>query len=47
MVKDVLDFFQEVDKKSLNALFITPVPKKIGARSVRDFRPIGLVGSVY
>ena len=33
--------------KSLNATFITLIPKKNGASNIRDFRPISLVGSVY
>ena len=34
-------------KKSLNATFITLIPKKNDASNIRDFRPISLVGSVY
>ena len=34
-------------KKSLNATFITLIPKKQTAREIRDFRPISLVGGVY
>ena len=34
-------------EKSLNATFITLIPKKNAASEVRDFRPISLVGGVY
>jgi hypothetical protein len=33
--------------KSLNATFITLIPKKLGQLETRDFRPISLIGSVY
>uniref|UniRef100_A0A2N9IY74 Reverse transcriptase domain-containing protein n=1 Tax=Fagus sylvatica TaxID=28930 RepID=A0A2N9IY74_FAGSY len=50
--KDVLEFFDEVYEhckfeKSLNASFITLIPKKVNALNIRDFRPISLIGSVY
>jgi hypothetical protein len=51
--KDVLDFFfYEVYEhckfeKSLNASFITLIPKKVNASNIRDFRHISLIGSVY
>ena len=32
---------------SLNATFLTLIPKKENAFKVRDFRPISLLGSVY
>ena len=49
---DVLAVFEEFYlhskfEKSLNATFITLIPKKNGAPNIRDFRPISLVGSVY
>ena len=52
MEKDILavfdEFFQYFNlEKSLNATFITLIPKKIDASNIRDFRPISLVGSVY
>ena len=52
MEKDVLAMFEEFYqhskfKKSLNATFITLIPKKNGASNIQDFRPISLVGSVY
>ena len=34
-------------EKSLNATFITLIPKKNPAIEVKDFRPISLVGGVY
>ena len=34
-------------QKSLNAAFITLIPKKAGAEELKDFRPISLVGIVY
>jgi hypothetical protein len=50
--KDVLEFFDEVYEhckfeKSLNASFITLIPKKVNALNIRDIRPISLIGSVY
>ena len=38
---------QEVFERSLNATFITLIPKKKGAKELRDFRPISLIGSIY
>ena len=34
-------------ERSLNATFLTLIPKKENAAEVRDFRPISLLGSVY
>lgn len=34
-------------EKSLNAAFIVLIPKKVGARELRDYRPISLIGGVY
>ena len=34
-------------ERSLNALFLTLIPKKNNAIDVKDFRPTSLVGSVY
>ena len=34
-------------EKSLNATFITLIPKKHAASEIRDFWPISLVGGVY
>ena len=34
-------------ERSLNATFLTLIPKKANAVEVRDFRPISLLGSVY
>ena len=36
-----------VFERSLNASFLTLIPKKNNAIDVKDFRPISLVGSVY
>ena len=49
---DVMSFFKEFYGhckfvKSLNATFMILIPKKVGARDLRDFRPISLVGSPY
>ena len=38
---------QEVFERSLNATFIILIPKKKGAKELRDFRPISLIGSIY
>jgi hypothetical protein len=34
-------------EKSLNATFISLIPKKAGAVEIKDFHPISLVGGVY
>ncbi|KAF5447045.1 hypothetical protein F2P56_032625 [Juglans regia] len=43
--------FEAIDpqsfEKSVNATFIALIPKKHGASSIEDFRPISLVSSVY
>ena len=49
---DILGFFNEFFEKgmfaySLNATFVTLIPKKQNAINIRDFRPISLIGSVY
>ena len=33
--------------KSLNANFLVLIPEKTGAKDLRDFRPISLLGSLY
>ena len=33
--------------RSLNATFLSLIPKKVNAVEVKDFRPISLVGSIY
>jgi hypothetical protein len=38
---------REVFEKSLNASFISLIPKIPGALSLKDFRPISLVGGIY
>ena len=50
--KDVLVVFEKFYQhckfeKSLNATFITLIPKKNDASNICDFRPISLVGSLY
>jgi hypothetical protein len=35
------------EKKSINATFVTLIPKKASVEDIKDFRPISLVGSVY
>jgi len=50
--KDIMgvfaDFYKHgVFEKSLNANFITLLPKVAGAQDIYNFRPISLVGSVY
>jgi hypothetical protein len=50
--KDVMDFFDEIYdhcqfERSLNASFITLIPKKVNASNIRDFHLICLIGSVY
>ena len=49
---DVMAVFENfhrysVFERSLNASFLTLIPKKNNAIDVKDFRPISLVGSVY
>nr|XP_009762741.1 PREDICTED: uncharacterized protein LOC104214730 [Nicotiana sylvestris] len=38
---------QGIFEKSLNATFVALIPKKLGAKELRDFRPISLIGSIY
>ena len=50
--KDVMDFFDNshqhsMFERSINALFLTLIPKKCNAINIKDFCPISLVGSVY
>ena len=49
--RDEMGFFEEVYEhctfeKSLNASFITLIPKKVNVVNIRDFRPISLIGSM-
>ena len=48
-VTDVFDYFHRhsVFEQSMNALFLTLIPKKCNVVNIKDFRPISLVGSVY
>ena len=50
--KDVMDFFDNFHwhsmfERSMNASFLTLIPKKCNAINIKDFCPISLVGSVY
>ena len=52
MKKDVMDFcdyfhWHSVFERSMNASFLTLIPKKCNAVHIKDFCPISLVGSVY
>lgn len=38
---------QGVSEKSFNATFVALLPKKVGAKELKDFRPISLIGSFY
>lgn len=40
-------FIFEKFEKSLNATFLSLIPKKVGAIDIKDFGPISLVGGVY
>ncbi|KAJ9682407.1 hypothetical protein PVL29_018343 [Vitis rotundifolia] len=49
---EIMGFFREFHErgrfvKSLNATFLVLVPKKGGAKDLKDFRSISLVGSLY
>jgi hypothetical protein len=47
-MKVLLDFHaHSYFKKSLNASFITIIPKKAGAIDISDFQPISLISGVY
>ena len=50
--KDVMDFFTHFHRhsrfeRSMNASFITLIPKKCNAVNIKDFCPINLVSSMY
>ena len=50
--KDILAFMEEFHQrgklsKGLGASFIALIPKKAGEIGIRDYRPIGLLGSIY
>ena len=50
--EDVMAFFADfhsqcIFEKSLNAISLCLIPKKINAVNIKDFRPISLVGSLY
>jgi len=49
---DIMETFQHFHEqgrfeRSLNSTFIALIPKKKGAKELRDFRPISLIGSMY
>lgn len=49
---DIMELFQNfhthaVFEKSLNAYFLTLIPKKVITLDVRDFKPLSLVGGFY
>jgi len=49
---DLMNFFHNFHEherfvKSLNATFISLIPKKLGQLEARDFGPINMIGSVY
>lgn len=37
----------EMFEKSFNATYITLIPKKTGAKELKDFKPISLIRSFY
>ena len=46
-IKDSCSHRHSMFERSLNALFLTLIPKKCNAVYIKDFCPISLVGSVY
>ena len=46
-IKDSCSHRHSIFEQSLNASFLTLIPKKCNVVSIKDFRPISLVGSVY
>lgn len=48
LMKTIKNFHNnEYFEKSFNASYIALIPKKNGAKELRDFKPISLIGSVY
>ncbi|KAF3627776.1 putative HUA2-like protein 3-like [Capsicum annuum] len=46
VVAVVQNFYEQgVFEKSFNATFVALIPKKVGAKELKDFRPISLIGS--
>jgi len=50
--EDIIAVFKEFNsrrkfQKSINATFVSLIPKKAGALEVKDFKPISLMGEVY
>ena len=48
-VMTILNYFHGLSffEKSLNATFVSLIPKKTDALEVKDFKPISLVGNTY
>jgi hypothetical protein len=48
-IMNVLNYFHGMGsfERSLNAIFLALIPKKVEAVEVKDFRPISLIGGVY
>ena len=49
---DVMDFMREFHARGklsrhIGASFISLIAKKVGAESIKDFRPLSLIGSIY
>ena len=40
-------FLHDTFQRSLNSTFLILIPKKRGAKDLKDFRPINLVGGLY
>lgn len=48
MVATIQNFHEQgFFEKSFNDTFIALIPKKMGAKELKDIRPISLIGSVY
>ncbi|KAH0709195.1 hypothetical protein KY284_010622 [Solanum tuberosum] len=48
LMQTIHNFHQkETFEKSFNATFVALIPKKHGAKELKDFRPISLIGGVY
>jgi len=50
--EDIMVVFKEFHgrghfEKSINATFISLIPKKAGAMDIKDFGPISLLGGIY
>lgn len=48
VIAAVQNFFEQgLFEKGFNATFVALIPKRVGAKELKDFRPISLIGSVY